>query len=161
MLPMTKLTFIQVLSAFAMPIGIYRLLKCTFFLSPRSPYANMSSCSYLSGDRTSNIKPWVWIAWMALGPILGSIAVQWYRFVNVRLHNHRSPENMSEPGYRPDLRSKLKLSSRSWCLTTLFEFASRPRRGGQRILLRRIQYHLRIRTSPLACPAMKMPPTLE
>ena len=31
-----------------------------------------------------DVKPWVWIAWLAVGPILGSIAVQWYVFVAVR-----------------------------------------------------------------------------
>ncbi|KAI0691343.1 hypothetical protein BC835DRAFT_1360883 [Cytidiella melzeri] len=66
----SAMLLIQVLSTMALPIGIYHLLN------------------YLSGDRTDIVRPWVWILWMAVGPIMGSIAVQWYRFVTSRMGVH-------------------------------------------------------------------------
>ncbi|KAI0803028.1 hypothetical protein BC629DRAFT_1491319 [Irpex lacteus] len=64
---MSMMLILEVLSDFAMPLGIYHLLN------------------YLSGDRTDIVRPWVWIIWMAAGPILGAVAVQWYRYIATRV----------------------------------------------------------------------------
>ncbi|KAI0085661.1 hypothetical protein BDY19DRAFT_964983 [Irpex rosettiformis] len=58
---------IEVFASLALPIGIFRLLN------------------YLSGDRTDFVRPWFWILWMAVGPIIESVAIQWYRFTNTRV----------------------------------------------------------------------------
>ncbi|EKM60769.1 uncharacterized protein PHACADRAFT_246884 [Phanerochaete carnosa HHB-10118-sp] len=58
---------VRVITTFAVPIGIYKLLD------------------YLSGTGDQVVRPIVWVAWLALGPILGSVAVQWYIFVATRL----------------------------------------------------------------------------
>ncbi|KAJ3556484.1 hypothetical protein NM688_g2007 [Phlebia brevispora] len=59
---------LRVISTFAVPIGIYRLLN------------------YLTDEGGEDIvRPWVWIAWLLLGPVLGAIAVQWYIFVATRM----------------------------------------------------------------------------
>ncbi|KAH7073426.1 hypothetical protein BKA62DRAFT_734051, partial [Auriculariales sp. MPI-PUGE-AT-0066] len=45
-------------------------------------------CSFLAqstGGRDATVRPWVWIVWLAAGPLLGSIAMQWYIFVATRL----------------------------------------------------------------------------
>ncbi|GJE85927.1 multidrug resistance-associated ABC transporter [Phanerochaete sordida] len=57
----------RVITTFAIPIGIYNLLD------------------YLSDPSRASVRPGVWIAWLALGPILGSVAVQWYIFVATRI----------------------------------------------------------------------------
>ena len=42
--------------------------------------------SYLeNGGENAIVQPWVWIAWLFVGPTIGSIAFQWYIFIAVRL----------------------------------------------------------------------------
>jgi hypothetical protein len=42
--------------------------------------------SYLeTGGESAVVRPWVWIAWLFVGPTIGSIAFQWYIFIAVRL----------------------------------------------------------------------------
>ena len=42
------------------------------------------SISYLeTGGKDTFVRPWFWIMWLLLGPVIGSIAVQWYIFVAV------------------------------------------------------------------------------
>lgn len=38
-----------------------------------------------TGGKDAIVRPWFWILWLLLGPVLGAIAVQWYIFVAVRL----------------------------------------------------------------------------
>lgn len=50
------------------PIGINRLLR------------------FLETDgEGATVKPWVWIVWLLVAPIVGSMSLQWYIFVAVRL----------------------------------------------------------------------------
>ncbi|OCH87314.1 P-loop containing nucleoside triphosphate hydrolase protein [Obba rivulosa] len=64
---MMAMIVLVVLSTLASPIGINRLLQ------------------YLeSGGETAVIRPWVWIAWLFLGPTLRSLAFQWYIFTATR-----------------------------------------------------------------------------
>ncbi|KAI0697137.1 multidrug resistance-associated ABC transporter [Cytidiella melzeri] len=58
---------LRVLATLIVPIGIYRLLN------------------YLASGGNDIVRPWVWIAWMGFGPLLGSIAIQWYIFTSTRL----------------------------------------------------------------------------
>jgi len=51
----------------ASPIGMYRLLR------------------YLENSDEAVVKPWVWILWLLLAPILGSIVLQWYIYTSVCL----------------------------------------------------------------------------
>ncbi|KAI0677672.1 hypothetical protein C8Q78DRAFT_1003851 [Trametes maxima] len=58
----------RVAATFASPIGIYKLLE------------------YLETDgETTNVRPWVWISWLFLGPVLGSAAIQYYTFNTTRM----------------------------------------------------------------------------
>ncbi|OCH87305.1 multidrug resistance-associated ABC transporter [Obba rivulosa] len=61
------MVIIKVVSTLASPVGINQLLH------------------YLeTGGRNATVRPWVWISWLFLGPTLGSIAFQWYIFINTR-----------------------------------------------------------------------------
>ncbi|KAL1937768.1 hypothetical protein VTO73DRAFT_12921 [Trametes versicolor] len=62
------LMLIRVASTFASPIGIYRLLQ---FLE--------------TGKDSDGVRPWVWISWLFLGPVLGAMAIQYYVFNTTRM----------------------------------------------------------------------------
>ncbi|KAH7930564.1 hypothetical protein BV22DRAFT_1124835 [Leucogyrophana mollusca] len=38
-----------------------------------------------TGGEGAIVRPWVWIAWLFLGPTVGSLALQWYIFVTTRI----------------------------------------------------------------------------
>ncbi|CDO77193.1 hypothetical protein BN946_scf184747.g6 [Trametes cinnabarina] len=62
------LLLIRVVATFASPLGIYRLLD------------------YLETDgENATVRPWVWISWLFLGPILGALAIQYYVFNTTRM----------------------------------------------------------------------------
>ncbi|KAI0832850.1 multidrug resistance-associated ABC transporter [Trametes gibbosa] len=62
------LLLIRVAATFASPIGIYQLLD------------------YLETDGMNTVvRPWVWISWLFLGPVLGSMAIQYYVFNTTRM----------------------------------------------------------------------------
>ncbi|KAF7978858.1 hypothetical protein HWV62_44329 [Athelia sp. TMB] len=58
---------LQVLSALASPIGINKLLQ---YLEKRGEGAV--------------VRPWVWILWLFLAPIFGTLSMQWYIFIATR-----------------------------------------------------------------------------
>ncbi|CAG8751921.1 15164_t:CDS:2, partial [Acaulospora colombiana] len=61
------LIFIKVVVGFAGPLGINRLL------------------TYIeTGGKDAVVRPWVWISWLLIGPLVGSTAMQWYIFINTR-----------------------------------------------------------------------------
>ncbi|EJD04272.1 uncharacterized protein FOMMEDRAFT_106872 [Fomitiporia mediterranea MF3/22] len=58
------MTIIKVLTLYASPIGINRLLR------------------YLEdGGSNAVVRPWLWVSWLFFGPVIGSIAMQWYIFL--------------------------------------------------------------------------------
>ncbi|KAF5377185.1 hypothetical protein D9615_006331 [Tricholomella constricta] len=59
--------FVQVAASFASPVGIKELLR----------YVE-------THGKDSTVQPWFWIGWLFLGPILGSIAWQWYIYIATR-----------------------------------------------------------------------------
>ncbi|OSD04422.1 multidrug resistance-associated ABC transporter [Trametes coccinea BRFM310] len=60
---LSVLLLIRVAATFASPLGIYRLLD------------------YLETDgENATVRPWVWISWLFLGPVLGAVAIQYYVF---------------------------------------------------------------------------------
>ncbi|TFY70118.1 hypothetical protein EVJ58_g61 [Rhodofomes roseus] len=59
---------IQVITAFASPLGIRNLLR------------------YLEADgQGAVVRPWVWISWLFIGPMVGSVALQCYIFTTTRM----------------------------------------------------------------------------
>ncbi|KAJ8084456.1 hypothetical protein PM082_003226 [Marasmius tenuissimus] len=52
-----------------------------------SPIAIKQLLRYLESDgaETATVRPWVWISWLFLGPVLGSLTVQFYILVATRL----------------------------------------------------------------------------
>lgn len=48
-----------------------------------------------NGGDDMTVRPWFWILWLLLGPILGSIAVQWYVFVAVSILSFLHIYNMT------------------------------------------------------------------
>ena len=57
------MTVIRVITLFLSPVGINRLL------------------AYLeSGGKDAVVRPWVWVSWLFFGPVIGTIAFQWYIF---------------------------------------------------------------------------------
>ncbi|KAF9078326.1 hypothetical protein BDP27DRAFT_1412327 [Rhodocollybia butyracea] len=68
---MAFMTFLQAGTELSTPIGVNRLLR------------------YVESKGTdSNIRPWVWVAFMLLAPTLGSIAFEWYIFIGTRFIVH-------------------------------------------------------------------------
>jgi hypothetical protein len=59
------LILVKVVVGFAGPLGINRLL------------------TYIeTNGEGAIVRPWVWIAWLFIGPLVGSAAMQWYIFIN-------------------------------------------------------------------------------
>ncbi|KAH7340934.1 hypothetical protein B0J17DRAFT_716110 [Rhizoctonia solani] len=63
---MTIMLVIKALMEFAGPVGIKYILQ--YLEDPSDP---------------GFLRPWFWILWLFLGPVLGSIAMQWYIFVKM------------------------------------------------------------------------------
>ncbi|KAG6837885.1 hypothetical protein H0H93_013038 [Arthromyces matolae] len=59
--------FISACASFASPVGVKELLR---YIETR-------------GENAS-IRPWFWILWLFAGPVLGSLAWQWYIYINTR-----------------------------------------------------------------------------
>ncbi|THH11785.1 hypothetical protein EW145_g436 [Phellinidium pouzarii] len=60
----TSMTIIRVITMYASPIGINRLLN------------------YLeTGGSDTVVQPWLWISWLFFGPFIGTVAFQWYIFL--------------------------------------------------------------------------------
>ncbi|TDL29986.1 P-loop containing nucleoside triphosphate hydrolase protein [Rickenella mellea] len=58
------MVILRVISTFASPVGINQLLQ------------------YIERNgEGAYVRPWVWIAWLFLGPFVGSVAFQWYIFL--------------------------------------------------------------------------------
>ncbi|CAL1716627.1 unnamed protein product [Somion occarium] len=64
---MTILLVARVFTSFAAPYGMKRLLN---YLEDR--------------DRETFVRPWVWIVWLLVGPLLAGVAMQWYYFLSAR-----------------------------------------------------------------------------
>ncbi|OCH85242.1 hypothetical protein OBBRIDRAFT_807663, partial [Obba rivulosa] len=61
---MCSVIVIRVLTSLASPVGMNKLL------------------AYLeTGGEGAVVRPWVWISWLFLGPVVGSVTFQWYIFV--------------------------------------------------------------------------------
>lgn len=59
------LILVKVVVGFAGPLGINRLL------------------TYIeTNGQGAIVRPWVWISWLFIGPLVGSAAMQWYIFIN-------------------------------------------------------------------------------
>ncbi|KAH9854915.1 multidrug resistance-associated ABC transporter [Lenzites betulinus] len=65
---LAAMLLVRVAATFASPIGIYRLLD---FLE--------------TGGENAVVRPWVWISWLFLGPVLGAVAIQYYVFNTTRM----------------------------------------------------------------------------
>ncbi|CAE6479744.1 unnamed protein product [Rhizoctonia solani] len=64
---MAVLITVKALMEFAGPVGIKYLLE----------YLQKTQ----KGEEPGFIRPWFWILWLFLGPVIGSIAFQWYIFI--------------------------------------------------------------------------------
>ncbi|KAJ3718421.1 hypothetical protein C8R42DRAFT_723772 [Lentinula raphanica] len=58
---------LHVFANFAAPIGLNQLLR---YLEP--------------GGEKAVIRPWFWILWLFIGPVGGTLAIQWYVFITTR-----------------------------------------------------------------------------
>ncbi|KAH7886476.1 hypothetical protein F5I97DRAFT_1926721 [Phlebopus sp. FC_14] len=64
---LAAMIFLQVIASLAAPVGMSYLLE------------------YIESDgRDSIVRPWVWILWIFLGPVINSLAAQWYMFISTR-----------------------------------------------------------------------------
>ncbi|KDQ56808.1 hypothetical protein JAAARDRAFT_36283 [Jaapia argillacea MUCL 33604] len=61
---LAALVIVKVIAGFASPVGINRLL---YYLE--------------NNGEDAVVRPWVWIAWLFIGPLVGSLAIQWYIFI--------------------------------------------------------------------------------
>ncbi|KZT42309.1 P-loop containing nucleoside triphosphate hydrolase protein [Sistotremastrum suecicum HHB10207 ss-3] len=68
---MSALSIVQAINEFASPVAINRIL------------------SYLEGDHDA-LRPWVWIVWLTVGPIINSICQQTYLYFSTKIVIRRS-----------------------------------------------------------------------
>ncbi|KAH9912641.1 uncharacterized protein B0H18DRAFT_889646 [Fomitopsis serialis] len=81
---------IQVVTSFASPLGIRNLLH------------------YLETDgEGAVVRPWVWISWLFVGPMIGSIALQCYIFTTTRMHV-RTTSIITQLLFEHSLRIRMK-----------------------------------------------------
>ena len=77
------LIFIKVFSNLMAPFGMNQLLRYAFFFIIYA-YTYRVISSYLeTHGEGAVVRPWVWIAYLFLGPALGTIVFQWYIFISV------------------------------------------------------------------------------
>ncbi|KAK0192566.1 hypothetical protein F5146DRAFT_1040501 [Armillaria mellea] len=90
---MTLMISIEASAHFAAPIGINRLLR------------------YIEkGEEEVQYRPWVWIAWIFLGPTFVSLASEWYLFINTRVRAH-SEVLITQLVFEHALRIRMKFQS--------------------------------------------------
>ncbi|KAJ6462020.1 hypothetical protein C8R47DRAFT_1225647 [Mycena vitilis] len=83
-LTMALMVFGVASANFASPIGINRLLEYVEFFFLVEP-TFIQTQSYLENpNEEPTVKPWFWIIWLFVGPMLGSISFQWYIFLATR-----------------------------------------------------------------------------
>ncbi|KAH8086617.1 hypothetical protein BXZ70DRAFT_1067776 [Cristinia sonorae] len=89
------LLLVRGLSQFASPLGINGLL------------------SYMeTGGEESFVRPSFWILWLVLGPFIGSVAVQWYTYIGVRLSGFNSQGILTQLLFDHALRIRAKAETR-------------------------------------------------
>ncbi|KAJ4476620.1 hypothetical protein J3R30DRAFT_3759412 [Lentinula aciculospora] len=64
---LSVMILLHVCANFAAPIGLNRLLR---YLEP--------------GGEEAVVRPWFWILWLFIGPVGGTLSIQWYVFVTTR-----------------------------------------------------------------------------
>ena len=76
----------QVIARFLSPLGIYQLLQYvydSFYLV--SLILKSGVHSYMeTGGAGATIRPWVWISWLSLGPLIEAGAMNAYMYLAVR-----------------------------------------------------------------------------
>jgi hypothetical protein len=82
---LTACIILHVAANFAAPVGINRVLRwvtCHFF--DIFSIKGCVLCSYLEpGGHEVVIRPWFWILWLFIGPVAGTLSIQWYIFIAV------------------------------------------------------------------------------
>ena len=77
---------LRVISTFSGPIGIYKLLQLVqvYKSYTHSDADTVFVVSYIeTGGQDSDIRPWLWIAWLFVGPLIGSISSQLFLYISV------------------------------------------------------------------------------
>jgi hypothetical protein len=78
------LVIIRVFSTLMAPLGMNQLLLYAFCLTVCYAYTQRVPSSYLeTHGEGSVVRPWVWVAYLFLGPAIGTMAFQWYIFISV------------------------------------------------------------------------------
>jgi hypothetical protein len=112
---------INVFSSFLSPLGINRLLKYISLIWQNSS-GSIYFTSYLeTRGEGAIVRPWIWIVWLFVGPIIGSLAFQWYIFIAVRnaICSHTIHYLLVT---RPEPLCELREYSRSSYLNTRYVF---------------------------------------
>ena len=69
---------------FAGPIATYRILEYFFLILLFIDLFTSHLSSYLeSPEPYGKAQPWAWIIWLALGPLVSTLAMQWALWVKV------------------------------------------------------------------------------
>ncbi|KAF8512318.1 hypothetical protein BU17DRAFT_77408 [Hysterangium stoloniferum] len=67
-------------------MAIMTIIKCLSGFT--SPFALNMLLKYLENGQNGDIRPWVWVACLFIGPTIGSLAIHYYLFVTNRLLVH-------------------------------------------------------------------------
>lgn len=75
---------VQVFASFAAPLAINRILKYVrSILSIRYRSINVSYIEH--GAVGMSVRPWFWVCLLFVGPMISSVALQWYIHLVVRI----------------------------------------------------------------------------
>ena len=80
---LVALIAVKVVVGFAGPLGINKLLE---YVKPitNADYISDLMLRYIENNgKDATIRPWVWISFLFIGPVVGTMAIQWYIFINV------------------------------------------------------------------------------
>ncbi|EIN07964.1 P-loop containing nucleoside triphosphate hydrolase protein [Punctularia strigosozonata HHB-11173 SS5] len=86
---MLTLVLLESGASFLAPIGINQIL------------------SYMEGSSTNGIRPWVWVVWIGLGPVVNSLLSEWYLHHATKILT-RAEALMTQLIFRHSLRIRLK-----------------------------------------------------
>ncbi|QRW00095.1 ABC transporter transmembrane region [Ceratobasidium sp. AG-Ba] len=67
----------------------YCIMAAMITTKVRAPLGIRYLLQYLSDPSNAGLaRPWVWVFWLFVGPVIGSVSIEWYKFVACRAVTH-------------------------------------------------------------------------
>lgn len=74
---------VKVIVGFAGPLGINQLLLYVTLDDNADCMSHLILRYIENHGEGATVRPWVWISGLFIGPVVGTMAIQWYIFINV------------------------------------------------------------------------------